>query len=153
MNSPEYRCPRCYSTVDLRVVISVVAKLHQEDGNVETEIIGDQEWDDNSRMLCNKCEFASDAQEFIDVVVPTGPARIQYDPMVPDDPDFWIWRIGETCFVEAVTRTPFKHHESADDPLPWPAWLFASESWASEMENKRRNPGWTPGNRRDQEGS
>ncbi len=74
---------------------------------------------------------------------PSGPEPIRYDPMDPDNPDFWIWRIGEDCFLQAATRTPFASLEAVG-PLPWPAWLWESESHTSQTENRRRNPGWRP---------
>jgi len=49
----EYACPDCGDTGGLRVVVSASAKLVQgSDGNLETDVDGDHEWDDTSTMSC-----------------------------------------------------------------------------------------------------
>jgi len=59
-----WRCPRCGSK-NLRVTISTVAELHQSgDGNFETSIVDDHEWDANSPMSCRQCDLIETAKDF-----------------------------------------------------------------------------------------
>lgn len=70
-----------------------------------------------------------------------GPRPIQYNQADPNDPDFWVWRIGEQNFVNSMHQLDVRF-TLPEAILPWPAWLFESESHASMTENLRRNPGW-----------
>ena len=55
MTRPRYVCPNCGSH-NLEVNICATAKLvQQDDGNFETEVTGDHEWDGNSTMVCTVC--------------------------------------------------------------------------------------------------
>ena len=65
-----YKCPKCSST-DLSVTISTEAKLTQYEGNFETEVIGDHEWDDCSNMSCGNC-FHCDAASAFEVELTDG---------------------------------------------------------------------------------
>lgn len=61
----EYACPDCESTGSLHVVVCTNARLRQSsDGNIETEVEGDHEWDDESRMNCTHCGRAGKVAEF-----------------------------------------------------------------------------------------
>ena len=59
-----YRCPQCDST-NLSVTVLASARLIQEpDGNFQTEVEGDHEWDDCHTMWCNDCQFCDGAISF-----------------------------------------------------------------------------------------
>lgn len=59
-----WKCPECGSK-DLRVSVSVIAHLYQEDdGNFQTEVAGDHEWGEHSTMVCNACGHIHDASQF-----------------------------------------------------------------------------------------
>lgn len=59
-----WRCPSCFGD-DLRVVVSVTARLIQEpDGNFQTDPVGDHEWDEFNPMKCETCDFDGEARDF-----------------------------------------------------------------------------------------
>lgn len=59
-----WRCPKCSST-DLSVNVNTSARLNQEpDGNFQTEIEGDHEWDATHSMWCNSCHLCDSAASF-----------------------------------------------------------------------------------------
>lgn len=63
---PEYACPDCGCVDDLEVVVQTYAKLRQSaDGNIETEIVGDHDWDEESTMLCAHCGKSGPAYTFM----------------------------------------------------------------------------------------
>jgi hypothetical protein len=59
-----WKCPKCNSTC-LNVSVVASAKLIQEeDGNFQTEIDGDHEWDDASLMWCDACGHSAETLSF-----------------------------------------------------------------------------------------
>lgn len=59
-----WKCPECESD-SLSVVVMTSATLVQEsDGNFQTEVDGDHEWDGNSSMTCTDCGHSGAASEF-----------------------------------------------------------------------------------------
>jgi hypothetical protein len=60
----EYVCPKCAST-NLSVTVSTSARLiQQDDGDFQTEIDGDHEWDHTHTMWCNDCQACGMAAGF-----------------------------------------------------------------------------------------
>ena len=53
-------CPNCGSDEQLRVVLTVVARL-STDG---TEPFGDHDWNDKSLCMCDACEFVGHVRQF-----------------------------------------------------------------------------------------
>lgn len=51
-----YKCPQCGSD-DLAVAVHAFATLTQSEGNLETEVIGDHEWDGDSAAMCRSCDW------------------------------------------------------------------------------------------------
>lgn len=60
----DYRCPSCKSADSLSVSVVCSAKLTQKDGNIETEVEGDHEWDNSSTMWC-ACGYSDMASSFL----------------------------------------------------------------------------------------
>jgi len=59
-----WKCPECASSA-LSVVVTVSANLLQEpDGNFQTDVAGDHEWDENSSMTCTDCGHSAAASDF-----------------------------------------------------------------------------------------
>lgn len=62
-----YACPKCKGT-DLRVEVTTVMTLLQDsDGNIQTiddDARSDHEWDGESTMLCNGCDWTGRAEAF-----------------------------------------------------------------------------------------
>lgn len=59
-----WTCPKC-GEKELEVTILTSARLHQgDDGNYETEVAGDHEWDGDSYMHCVVCGHAGHARDF-----------------------------------------------------------------------------------------
>lgn len=59
-----WKCPECESD-SLSVVVMTSATLVQEpDGNFQTDIAGDHEWDENSSMTCTDCGHSAAASDF-----------------------------------------------------------------------------------------
>ena len=65
MTRSRYVCPKCGS-IDLSVTIVTTARLIQSSNGDEfqTEIDGDHEWGQSSRMQCNACGCADSSGEF-----------------------------------------------------------------------------------------
>ena len=59
----KYCCPQCGETDKLQVNVLTSAKLIQYEGNFETEINGDHEWDGQSIMWC-VCGFSEASSAF-----------------------------------------------------------------------------------------
>lgn len=60
---PAWVCPRCKSD-DLTVSVKVEAKLTQSGDNFETEPAGDHEWDGDSLMTCQNCQYTAASRQF-----------------------------------------------------------------------------------------
>ena len=58
-----WKCPACGGH-EIMVIISTVAILTQSQENFETEVQGDHEWDEESRMDCRECDFIGKAGDF-----------------------------------------------------------------------------------------
>ena len=65
-NQFSYACPNCGSK-HLQVSVTARAALTQdeEDGNLQTEVFGDHEWDNASPMECSICQYSGSASDFI----------------------------------------------------------------------------------------
>ena len=61
-----YACPNCGS-IHLQVSVTARAALTQdeEDGNLQTCVFGDHEWDNDSPMECSDCQYSGSARHFI----------------------------------------------------------------------------------------
>ena len=61
-----YACPNCGS-IHLQVSVTARAALTQdeEDGNLQTWVFGDHEWDNDSPMECSDCQYSGSARHFI----------------------------------------------------------------------------------------
>lgn len=72
----KWQCPDCKGIL-LKVSILTEGHLTQEsDGNFQTEVEGDHEWDEDSAMTCEECGCMSKAGEF-EVRLPV---TLNYDP-------------------------------------------------------------------------
>jgi len=61
---PEFKCPKCGSTDTLHVHVLTTAHVRQgPDGNFETEVFGDHEWDSSYTMWCD-CGHTANADRF-----------------------------------------------------------------------------------------
>ena len=60
---PAWVCPQCGSTA-LTVSVCVQAKLTQTGDNFETEPEGDHEWDGDSLMTCQNCQYTAASRQF-----------------------------------------------------------------------------------------
>jgi len=61
----QYKCPHCGGDA-LRVEVATMARLVQEDdGNIQTEVWGDHEWDNDSYMRCTECGHDDWASGFV----------------------------------------------------------------------------------------
>ena len=60
-----YACPNCGS-IHLQVSVTARAALTQdeEDGNLQTWVFGDHEWDNDSPMECSDCQYSGSAKAF-----------------------------------------------------------------------------------------
>lgn len=64
MSDARFKCPTCKSE-DLRVEVKAVAVLIQEpDGNLQTQIESDHDWDGTSTMMCGECNKVGSAEDF-----------------------------------------------------------------------------------------
>lgn len=73
-----YACPNCGS-IHLQVSVTARAALTQdeEDGNLQTWVFGDHEWDNDSPMECSDCQYSGSARHFI--YVPSRSVKVSFD--------------------------------------------------------------------------
>lgn len=61
-----YRCPKCGNDDRLHVTIKAGAWLIQDDdGNIQTDVFGDHDWDDDSPMFCSACGWSGTVKNAI----------------------------------------------------------------------------------------
>jgi len=60
---PAWACPQCGSK-KLSVVVTVSADLTQSGDNYETDPNGDHEWDGDSLMTCQECQYTAASRQF-----------------------------------------------------------------------------------------
>lgn len=60
---PAWVCPKCGSK-KLSVMVTVSADLTQSGDNFETEPAGDHEWDEDSLMTCQECQYTAASRQF-----------------------------------------------------------------------------------------
>ena len=60
---PAWKCPQCGSE-KLSVMVTVSADLTQSGDNFETDPNGDHEWDGDSLMTCQECQYAAASRQF-----------------------------------------------------------------------------------------
>lgn len=60
---PAWVCPKCGGK-KLSVMITVSADLTQSGDNFETEPAGDHEWDGDSLMTCQNCQYTAASRQF-----------------------------------------------------------------------------------------
>ncbi len=60
---PAWKCPQCGSK-NLSVMVTVSADLTQSGDNFETEPAGDHEWDGDSLMTCQNCQYTAASRQF-----------------------------------------------------------------------------------------
>lgn len=58
-----WKCPECGS-LRLRVQVVTHADLFQDGDDIGSETVGDQEWGDESPMLCLDCSHGGPAKDF-----------------------------------------------------------------------------------------
>lgn len=82
-----YKCPKCNSTEQLRIVARIAVELIQDDpDNIETEEArncGGHEWDSDSVMWCNDCNYTGTISDFEECEGTEGQDRESYS----DDQD------------------------------------------------------------------
>jgi hypothetical protein len=59
-----WKCPKCKG-VQLAVVVTASALLFQTEGNFETEVEDDHDWDETSSMHCRSCSHTAAASGFL----------------------------------------------------------------------------------------
>lgn len=60
---PAWKCPQCGGK-KLSVMVTVSADLTQSGDNFETEPAGDHEWDGDSLMTCQNCQYTAASRQF-----------------------------------------------------------------------------------------
>ena len=60
---PAWKCPQCGGK-KLSVMVTVSADLTQSGDNFETEPNGDHEWDGDSLMTCQNCQYTAASRQF-----------------------------------------------------------------------------------------